>query len=155
MPPHTAAVLLSLIDSGQVSVIAGVHNVAPTADGFMVEAAHRDFRAEIVVSAVNGRQRKVPEEARSLVSSLVSAGLAEPHPHGGLRVERATSQLVVDSRPQSRLYALGDPAIGSLFFTVGVESLVDRAVDIVQSIRSDNAARSQPDHGVRSTGIPV
>lgn len=144
MPPHSAAMLLSLIDSGQLSVVAGVHNVEATADGFMVETTHSEFRTGIVVSAVNGRQRKVSEEARSLVGSLVSAGLAEPHPHGGLRVERATSRLVVDSRPQSRLYALGDPTIGSLFFTVGVESLVDRAIDIVQSIRSDNAAWSQP-----------
>ncbi|MGH3756165.1 FAD/NAD(P)-binding protein [Actinophytocola sp.] len=143
MPPRSAAVLLSLIDSDQLSLVTGVHNVETTADGFMIETTHCDFRTGIVVSAVNGRQRKVSEEARSLVSSLVSAGLAEPHPHGGLRVERATSRLVVDSRPQPRLYALGDPAIGSIFFTVGMESLVDRAIDIVRSIRSDNAAWSQ------------
>lgn len=151
MPPSSAATLLSLVDSGQLSVISGVLDVEPTPDGFMVETAHRNYRNGVVVSAVNGRQRKISEDARSLVGSLVSAGLAEPHPHGGLRVERATSRLVVDSRTQSRLYALGDPAIGSLFFTVGVESLVDRAIDIVQSIRADVAAG----HRVRRTGIPA
>jgi len=34
------------------------------------------------------------------------------------------------------VYALGDPARGSLFFTFGVQSLVDRAVDIVASMRA-------------------
>jgi uncharacterized NAD(P)/FAD-binding protein YdhS len=155
MPPHSAAVLLSLIDSGQVSVVAGVHNVETTADGFVVETAHRDYRTGIVISAVDAaRQRKAPEEARSLISSLASAGLAEQHPRGGLRVERATSRLVVDSRPQPRLYALGDPAIGSIFFTVGVESIVDRAIDIVQSIRADVAAWS-PSYDMTSTEIPA
>lgn len=155
MPPQNAKLLLSLIDAGQVSVDSGVHNVETTADGFLVETAHGDFRAGVVVSAVNGRQRKVSGEARSLVGSLVSAGLAEPHPHGGLRIERATSRLVVDSRPLPRLHALGDPAIGSIFFTVGVESLVDRAIDIVQSIRADNAASSKRATGMKRTGIPA
>jgi uncharacterized NAD(P)/FAD-binding protein YdhS len=155
MPPYSAAKLLSLVDSGQLSVVAGMRNVESTADGFVVETAHGDFRSGIVVNAVNGRQRKVPDEARSLVGSLVSAGLAEHHPHGGLRIERATSRLVVDSRPLPRLHALGDPAIGSIFFTVGVESLVDRAIDIVQSIRADNAASSSQRAGMRTTDIPA
>jgi uncharacterized NAD(P)/FAD-binding protein YdhS len=155
MPPHNAAVLLSLIDSGQVSVVSGVRNVEATADGFRVETAQHDFRTGIVVSAVDAaRQRKVPEEARSLIGSLAAAGLAEQHPRGGLAVERATSRLVVDSRPQQRLYALGDPAIGSIFFTVGVESIVDRAIDIVQSIRADIAAWTQ-DYDLRTTDIPA
>ena len=66
-----------------------------------------------------------------------------------------TSRLVVDSRPLPRLHALGDPAIGSIFFTVGVESLVDRAIDIVQSIRADNAASSKRATGMKRTGIPA
>lgn len=143
MPPRSAATLLSLVDSGQLSMVAGLHNIETTADGFAIETERGGFHSDVVVSAVNGRQRKIAEDAQSLVGSLVSAGLAEPHPRGGLRIERATSQLVVDSRTQQRIYALGDLAIGSIFFTVGVESLVDRAIDIVQSIRADSAAWSQ------------
>jgi hypothetical protein len=81
-------------------------------------------------------------QAAPLISSLVSAGLAEPHSRGGLHVERATSRLTVGSRPQHRLHALGDPAAGSLFFTFGVQSLVDRSVDIVDTIHTDHALRT-------------
>lgn len=41
--------------------------------------------------------------------------------------------------PQDQLYALGDPGAGSLFFTFGIESLVDRAVDIARSLADSPA----------------
>ncbi|MEU4448755.1 FAD/NAD(P)-binding protein [Actinosynnema sp. NPDC050801] len=140
MPPANAAKLLSLIDAGQVELVSGIQGIESTGDGFELSTATRDLRADVVVNAVNARLRKLSEKAMPLFSSLLAAGLAEQHPRGGVRVERATSRLTVGGRADPRLYALGDPALGSLYFTFGVQSLVDRAVDIVQAIHKDSTA---------------
>jgi uncharacterized NAD(P)/FAD-binding protein YdhS len=148
MPPGNAAVLLSLIESGQVELVNGLEGVEPLpGGGFHIGTARGDHRSAVVINATNARMRKVNELAAPLVNSLVAAGLAEPHPRGGVHVERATSRLTVGSTPNPRLYALGDPAAGSLFFTFGVQSLVDRAVDIVRAIREDSAVLT-PGHDV-------
>lgn len=143
MPPANAAKLLSLIDSGQVELVRGLQGVESTGAGFHLGTSQGDLHADIVVNAVNARMRKLSEKATPLFGSLLSAGLAEPHPRGGVHVERATSRLTVNGHPDPRLYALGDPALGSLFFTFGVQSLVDRAVDIVAAIHDDSAARAR------------
>lgn len=140
MPPAAAAHLLTLIDSGQLSIVSGVRHVEAQGGGFRIRTEDRDFTGDYVVNASNARIRPVAHSAESLISSLVRAGLAEPHPRGGLSVERAASRLTVLGATVSGIYALGDPAAGSLFFTFGVQSLVDRASDIV----ADLARSAQP-----------
>ncbi|GAA2966119.1 FAD/NAD(P)-binding protein [Actinokineospora diospyrosa] len=144
MPPGNAAALLRLIDSGQVELVSGLVGIEPTGHGFRLATARgehaTEHRADVVVNGVNARLRKLSEKATPLFSSLVSTGVAEPHPRGGLHVERATSRLTVDGKANPRLYGLGDPTLGSLFFTFGVQSLVDRAVDIVAAIREHSSA---------------
>jgi hypothetical protein len=44
-------------------------------------------------------------------------------------------------RTDPRLYALGDLAGGSLFFTFGMPSLVDRARDIVEDLQHSDQVR--------------
>jgi uncharacterized NAD(P)/FAD-binding protein YdhS len=135
MPPSSAATLLSLADSGQLEVVRGLREiVADPGGGFQVLTEGGNRKAAVVVNAVNAPGHKIPVKADPLVSSLVQAGAAELHPRGGVHVERATSRLTVDGRPDSRVYALGDLAAGSLFFTFGVPSLVDRAYDIAEAI---------------------
>ncbi|MDQ3576140.1 MAG: FAD/NAD(P)-binding protein [Actinomycetota bacterium] len=141
MPPSSAATLLSLIDSGRLELVHGVRHVEAVDGGFHISTAHGDYEAKTLVNAVNARLRTISEKAAPMIQSLVMAGLAEPHPRGGVHVERATSRLTVGAHPDARLYALGDPAAGSLFFTFGVQSLVDRAVDIVDAIHDDASAR--------------
>ncbi|RLK61815.1 FAD/NAD(P)-binding protein [Actinokineospora cianjurensis] len=144
MPPGNAAVLLRLIDAGQVELVSGLVGIEPTGHGFRLATARgehtTEHRADVVVNAVNARLRKLSEKATPLFSSLVAGGAAEPHPRGGLHVERATSRLTVDGVPNPRLYGLGDPTLGSLFFTFGVQSLVDRAVDIAAAISEHSSA---------------
>ncbi len=143
MPPSSAATLLSLIDSGRLELVRNLQNIEPTdGGGFTITTSDGDQRAMVVVNAINARLRMTSEIAAPLIGSLVANGLAQPHRRGGLHVARATSRLTVDSLPDARLYALGDQAVGSLFFTFGVQSLVDRAVDIVESIREDSAGRA-------------
>jgi uncharacterized NAD(P)/FAD-binding protein YdhS len=135
MPPATAAKLLALIDSGQLELVSGVEHIEPCAGGgFAITTSSGEQRADFVVNAVSAAAHKVPPKATSLVSSLVEAELAQQHPRGGVHVDRATSRLTVAGRPDPRLSALGDLAAGSLFFTFGIPSLVDRAYDIVAAI---------------------
>jgi hypothetical protein len=55
-------------------------------------------------------------------------------------VDRATSRLIARGTADPRLYALGDLASGSLFFTFGLPSLVDRAIDIVAAVLDNRQA---------------
>jgi uncharacterized NAD(P)/FAD-binding protein YdhS len=135
MPPSSAAALLALVDGGRLAVVRGLAGIAPAADGgFVVAAENGTCRADVVVNAVNAPRHRIPPGAEPLLSSLVDAGVAVRHERGGLAVERATSRLTVGDQPDPRLYALGDLAGGSLFFTFGVPSLVDRAFDIAGAI---------------------
>ncbi|MFI9812722.1 FAD/NAD(P)-binding protein [Saccharothrix variisporea] len=137
MPPASAARLLALAEAGRVEFVRGVTDVrARPGGGFTVTADGVESTAQVVVNAVNARLHRRSGAATPLLESLAAAGLAEPHPRGGVRVLRATSELVTGGVADPRLHALGDPARGSLFFTFGVQSLVDRAVDIVESVRA-------------------
>jgi uncharacterized NAD(P)/FAD-binding protein YdhS len=141
MPPATAAKLLALFDSGRLEIVSGVRQVVPAAGGgFTVVSAAGERSAGFVINAVSASAHKVPSKAAPLVSSLVAGGLAQRHERGGVHVERATSRLTVDGRPDPTLYALGDIAAGSLFFTFGVQSLVDRAHDIVAAMHAHAAS---------------
>ncbi len=143
MPPASAAALLHLLESGQLELIGGLERIEPGVGGFVASTARGEHRAAVVVNAVNGRLGGVTDLAPPMLASLVDAGLAERHPRGGFCLERASSRLTVNARPDRRLYALGDLAMGSLFFTFGIQSLVDRAVDIVTSIRADIVHRAR------------
>lgn len=143
MPPGNATTLMSLIDSGQLEIVPRVKDVRrKEGHGFIVTADGSVHVADYVVNAINARSRKIPTMAASLIRSLVAAGVAAPHPRGGVYVERSTSRLTVEGRPNDRVYALGDPTAGSLFFTFGVQSLVDRAVDIVAALRDHIADKA-------------
>ncbi|MFI6644736.1 FAD/NAD(P)-binding protein [Streptomyces sp. NPDC050504] len=136
MPPSSASVLLGLVEEKQLDLITGLQDIAPAeGGGFDIVAADgSEFHADRAVSAVNAAEGRIPTGALPLVTSLMRGRAASRHPLGGLRLAPATSRLVTDSRPDPRLYALGNIAAGELFFTFGVPSLVDRSHDIVTAV---------------------
>ncbi|MFJ6216794.1 FAD/NAD(P)-binding protein [Streptomyces sp. NPDC092296] len=138
MPPSSAGELLRLADDGQLAIYSGLQQVSPRSDGgFTIETAEDgDFPVDVVINAVNASEGKIPTSAAPLVNSLVANRLAARHPHGGLYIARTTSRLTVDGRPEPRCYALGNIAAGTLFFTFGIPSLVDRSQDIVRAIHA-------------------
>jgi uncharacterized NAD(P)/FAD-binding protein YdhS len=136
MPPGSAAQLLDLVDAGRLEIRAGLGGVARRPGGGF-DAVLSDgsvVHARTVVNAVSASESRIPTRALPLVNALVDSRAASPHPHGGLRLERATSRLVSAGLPDPRLYGLGTIGAGALFFTFGVPSLVDRSVDIVAAI---------------------
>jgi uncharacterized NAD(P)/FAD-binding protein YdhS len=134
MPPSTAAVLLQLADSGQLKIRSRVASMRPAGGGRFEFPTAKPWTSDIVVNATGPPAHRIPRTARALVDSLVCGGWAQRHPHGGLHVERATSRLTVHGVSDPRLYAVGDLAFGSLFFTFGIPVLVDRAVDVAGAI---------------------
>ncbi|MFC8448414.1 FAD/NAD(P)-binding protein [Kitasatospora sp. NPDC057223] len=135
MPPSSASELLRLADAGQLSIHSGLQDISAGPDGgFLVETAEQGFTADAVVNAVNASEGKIPFAAVPLVNSLTRSRIADRHPHGGLHIARATSRLAVEGRPEPRWYALGNIAAGTLFFTFGIPSLVDRSQDIVRAV---------------------
>ncbi|MEU3609218.1 FAD/NAD(P)-binding protein [Streptomyces sp. NPDC035033] len=136
MPPGSAGVLLDLVDAGRLDIAAGLQNITPRPDGGfdILTAECAEFTADRVVNAVNASEGRIPASAAPLVTSLMRNRVASRHPHGGLHIARPTSQLTSNGRPDPRLYGLGNIAAGSLFFTFGIPSLVDRSQDIVSTI---------------------
>ncbi|MEU1479902.1 FAD/NAD(P)-binding protein [Streptomyces sp. NPDC005760] len=140
MPPASAATLLERADRGLLEVVRGVRRVtAGPGTGFEVHGDSGVRRADVVVNAVSPPGHRVPHAAEALVAALTGRGLAVRHPRGGVQVDRATSGLRTGEETDRRIHALGDLASGSLFFTFGVPSLVDRAVDIAEAIHREAA----------------
>lgn len=138
MPPSSARRLLGLVESGQLEIIPGLRHVAPlTNGGFGVLTEDRRYRPDNVINAVNPPTHRIASAAEPLVASLVEAGLTVRHPLGGVQVARATSGLTAGGVVDRSVYALGELASGSLFFTFGLPSVVDRAHDIALAVAED------------------
>jgi uncharacterized NAD(P)/FAD-binding protein YdhS len=136
MTAAAAATIVDLIDRGRLTITAGMRDVdtAPNG-GFTITTDTQTLHADTVVNAVNNLTvRAMSPLAGALIASLVARGLAQWHHYGGVHVDRATSRLLINGRTDPRLYALGDLAGGSLLFTFGMPSLVDRAHDIVEDL---------------------
>lgn len=137
LPPRTARRLLELLESGWVELVPGLRRISRAEpSGFVAETGTARHRLDVVLNAISSRTDVVPDKAAALVRSLVASGIAQRHPRGGVHVLRATSRTVVD---EPSVYALGDVASGSLLFTFGLPSIVDRVVDIVEAIRVDHS----------------
>jgi uncharacterized NAD(P)/FAD-binding protein YdhS len=145
MPPTSAKALLAMADSGQLTVESDIEGIRANGTGFEVTVGGITTAADVVVSAVNARVRGYSTGAASLVDSLVSQGLAVMHPRGGLVTRRQDSRASRPDGSTSAIYTLGDPASGSFFFTFGVQSLVDRAVDIARDLAMRSRARADGD----------
>ncbi|MFJ1865340.1 FAD/NAD(P)-binding protein [Streptomyces sp. NPDC088097] len=138
MPPANARKLLALHEEGRLRVLSGLWNVKPLArDGFHVAADGGEYESDVVVNAVSAPSHRVPAQARPFVDSLVEDGIGEYHPHGGLHVEPSTSRAVGAGRAHRRMHAIGDMGAGTLFFTSGMPSVLERADDIVRALVED------------------
>ncbi|MDX2390416.1 MULTISPECIES: FAD/NAD(P)-binding protein [unclassified Streptomyces] len=141
MPPANARKLLELREAGRLRVLRGLWNVKALSDsGFHVGAEGDDYRTDVVINAVSAPSHRVPAQARPFVDSLVEDGIGEYHPHGGLHIEPSTSRAVGAGRAHRRMHAIGDMGAGTLFFTSGMPSVLERADDIVRAVVEDITA---------------
>ncbi|MFJ6675690.1 FAD/NAD(P)-binding protein [Actinosynnema sp. NPDC091369] len=139
MPPRSAETLLRLMGSGQLQVLSGVQQVYPVAGGgFQVMTRDRELTAHHVVNGVSAPAHRIPLGARKLVDALCDEGLAVLHRDGGLCVRTSNSRLTGADDDGPKVYAIGDIAGGTFFFTFGIPSLVDRCHDIVTDIFAED-----------------
>lgn len=137
MPPQSAAVMMRLIEGGKLDVQGGLRVVTPAESdaggGFRIDTDAGSFRTQHLVNAVSAPAHRVPPRAQRLLDSLCEQKLGVRHPQGGLAVHTSNSRLVGEDSGAD-IYAVGDLAGGTFFFTFGVPSLVDRARDVVADV---------------------
>ncbi|MCX5125942.1 FAD/NAD(P)-binding protein [Streptomyces sp. NBC_00347] len=125
MVPVNAATMLRLLDSGQLTVAAGVRGIEAVDGVFRVhddDGGERTF--DVAVNAVNPPPRAIPRAAGPLVTALVADGAAELHPAGGL----------VPADP--RLHVVGDLAGGGPFITSSIAGVAAQANLAAQRLRT-------------------
>jgi uncharacterized NAD(P)/FAD-binding protein YdhS len=139
MPRVTASRLLALAESGQLEVLPGLLDIAPSRrGGFQATTRIRRLQVPIVVSAATDAKHPIHPDAQPLVASLIRQRVAVPDPHGGLRVDPTTSRLTADGLERRQpLFALGDLTHGSFYFTSGMAVLTRRANEIAGEIQAD------------------
>lgn len=141
MAPHSATVLLNLADRGQLRFHRGLDQVRPApGSGFLLRTAdERPVRVDHIVNALGAAPDRIPAAALPLVGSMIAAGMALPHPHGGLRTDPRSSRLLTSHGPDPRLYAIGDITQGTFLFTFGIPALVERAHELVTELHHHHA----------------
>ncbi|WAZ19221.1 FAD/NAD(P)-binding protein [Streptomyces cinnabarinus] len=122
MVPVNAAVLMRLLDSGQLDITSGVHAVEPVNGGFRVRAGDSERTADAVVNAVNPSAQAVPLAARQLVRSLAGTGLATLHPSGGL----------IPADP--RVHVVGDLTGGGSYITSSIPGIAAQASSTARAL---------------------
>jgi uncharacterized NAD(P)/FAD-binding protein YdhS len=116
MPMASANALCALLDAGQLRLLGGIQKVTSTEAGFAIDTETEQLTADIVINAARRYQAAIPSRAADLVGSLLTSGLAVPHPHGGVGIQpRSLRVLDRAGLPVPGLYALGELTIGQLY----------------------------------------
>ncbi|MFI7064304.1 FAD/NAD(P)-binding protein [Kribbella sp. NPDC050124] len=119
MVPVNAAILMRLLDAGQLTLVSGLRSIE-VVDGQFRAHSNELTTAQVVVNAVNPPPQAVPAMSQDLVQSLTQTGLATLHPSGGL----------IPADP--RVHVVGDLVGGGSFITSsipGVAAQATRAAD--------------------------
>ncbi|WP_232835586.1 FAD/NAD(P)-binding protein [Actinocorallia populi] len=128
MIPVNASTMMRLLDSGQLTVAAGVREIEAVDGSFRAHGDGGELTPDIVINAVNPPPRATPRAAGRLVASLRAEGLAELHPSGGL----------VPAVP--RLHVVGDFAGGGPFLTSSIAGVAAQAARTAQAIAAERDA---------------
>ncbi|MBC9711248.1 FAD/NAD(P)-binding protein [Streptomyces sp. TRM66268-LWL] len=127
MVPVNAAAVLRLLESGQLTAVAGVRKIEDANGAFHVYGDFGERTFDVVVNAVNPPPRAVPRAAAPLVTALLADGSAELHPAGGL----------VPADPS--LHVVGDLCGGGPFITSSIAGIAAQAARAAQAILAAGA----------------
>lgn len=135
MAAPTAKCFKAVIDGGCV-VHQGLQAVERAGNRFLL--IHKNERgkikksyAEFVIDATGGTDSlNDPMFRTPLISSIFDAGLSEPHPAGGLKIDFATLRL----SNSKRVYALGQLISGAFLYVSGLDAIARTSKHVAESI---------------------
>jgi uncharacterized NAD(P)/FAD-binding protein YdhS len=127
MPISSANALCALLSSGTLRPLGGIQKVISTEAGFTVDTETAQLTVDTVINTVRPYHAKIPGRATELVGSLLSSGLAVPHPHGGVGIQPESLRLLDKvGRPVPGLYALGELTTGQLYLETTIIGAIAR-----------------------------
>jgi uncharacterized NAD(P)/FAD-binding protein YdhS len=127
MPVSNARKILEALKSGQLHILSGCLCIRSCGEspGFEIDIETRlgvpfTIKAPYIINAT-GQGHDVACYEDALIQTLLSKGIIQPHPSGGIQADFHTSQ-VYDQKGnlQSHIYALGEITRGVHFYTNGV-----------------------------------
>ncbi|OIK07773.1 hypothetical protein BIV23_02000 [Streptomyces monashensis] len=144
MPMPTAHKLLSAVEAGQLRLRRGIQDVRAHGEAFTVVCRDETFRTDAVINSAKREKAPSPSAATALCASVVNAGLGRYNPFGGLTVDSADNRLVpADGSASSPVFALGQLAAGSLYYTSSL-AMIARRVELVADRVTEAVAVAKP-----------
>ncbi|HEX4225902.1 MAG TPA: FAD/NAD(P)-binding protein [Pseudonocardiaceae bacterium] len=136
MPMSSANGLCALLDAGRLRLLGGIQKVTSTETGFAIDTETEQLTADIVINADRQYNAAIPARAADLVGTLLTSGLAVPHPHGGVGIQPQSLRLLDRAcRPVPGLYALGGLTVGQLYLeTTTIAGIARRARQAVAHV---------------------
>lgn len=152
MPAANARVLLSMIEAGQLRLLAGAPSFDRGEPGCLSATHAGDNtpqRYDYVINATGAAKWVQCEEDSPLIWQLLQDGYAVSDPLGGIRVDFATGALIdEDNEPDWNMRALGHITSGTYFFVSSLEMIARRAQHIAGHVLSSLA----PHHKALAAG---
>ncbi len=140
IPRENGQRLLKLLESGQVSVSAGLDRVEhdPRTRQFVLHRTTGEpVRCDVLINAT-GSVHRLADCASDLVADLLRSGLASEHSLGGMRVDFETSRLIRgDGQIEDNAFAVGNLTFGTHLFTSVLELNVRKAYEIARQIATE------------------
>lgn len=149
--PEIDAVIQSLIDGGQLRILAGrILNYEPTPTGVIVtyRPRHTQTPETLTVSRVvqcTGAQADYRTSSHPLIVGLRDQGLIRPCALG-LGLDTASDGAVLDAQGQRSpwLYTLGTPRKGQLWETIAVPELRQQSLALAATVLQSLPVRVRP-----------
>ncbi|HEU5158178.1 MAG TPA: FAD/NAD(P)-binding protein [Streptosporangiaceae bacterium] len=133
-PAITARRLLTMMDSGQLTVRGGLTAIEPAGGRHRMRFADGGpLGADVVINATGPGFGPDSLAANPVTAHLLRTGVVVPHRHGGIAVDLHTLEVTdARGRPRRGLHAIGDLTRGEFLATNAVENTVRQSVQLAE-----------------------
>ncbi|MGW0182431.1 FAD/NAD(P)-binding protein [Nocardia sp. NPDC003345] len=134
MVPHNADIVLRQLETGRLRLRSGLTKIEARPDGGFTVHDDAEWRADVVINAVNPPAYTTPAESEPLLGVLQATGQAEFARGGGVAVDPHTHQVLVGGRPDPVWYVLGNLAAASMFIATNPPGLAAEAAMLARRL---------------------
>lgn len=150
MPVASAESILTLVDSGRLTVCGGLAAIEPLAHGSFRLHYNGKRRTQQTIDVSHcvdctGVGFDSTQDRSPLMRQLLRDGLARPHRFGGLHLDPDSFRVTGDNeeRSEHNLYVVGDGAKGVRYLTSGIGFIRAMITGVVQDIASQIESRGE------------